>query len=223
MAPVIHRVGAVDSTQDEARRLLLRGEAEVGHVVLADEQRAGRGRFGRTWISPRGGLYATFVLPDIGMPSLRVGVAAVQTLEGFGLAAEIKWPNDLLVGGKKLAGILIEREGDRLLAGLGVNLRDAPIPKAISVVALGITVDRDDLTASMWAALRQPEAKAETLKAYRARCATLGRRVRVRQGEEDAVEGVAIDVDEEGRLLVEAAGRTITVSSGPCEHLDEHG
>jgi len=220
---VVHRLGAIDSTQDEARRLLRRGEAEVGHVVLADEQESGRGRFGRTWISPRGGLYATFVLPGIGLASLRVGVATVRALAEVGLDAKLKWPNDLLVGERKLAGILIEREGDRLLAGLGVNLRDAPLSTAISAAALGITIDRDDLAASIWAVLRQAESEAETLKAYRARCATLGRRVRVVQGEGDAVKGVAIDVDEEGRLLVEAAGRTITVSSGPCEHLDEQG
>ena len=108
MPLVVHRFREVGSTQDEARRLLGSGDARPGHVVVADEQRAGRGRFGRDWLSPTGGLYATFLLE--GDPAIAVasGVAVAQALTRLGVDARLKWPNDVLVEGRKLGGILIE-------------------------------------------------------------------------------------------------------------------
>lgn len=122
------------STNDEAKRLAREGAPE-GTLVVAGAQSGGRGRFGREWDSPPGGVYASFVLRPASPPasvaplSLVVALGAARALRTLGVPVGLKWPNDLLLDGRKLGGILLEMaaEADRvewLVAGLGVNVRD---------------------------------------------------------------------------------------------------
>jgi BirA family biotin operon repressor/biotin-[acetyl-CoA-carboxylase] ligase len=148
----------IGSTNDVASKLAASGDAE-GVVVVADTQTAGRGRRGRTWFSPPGaGLYVSVVLTpsksrDVEratlVTTLAAGVALVEGIrEATGLAAALKWPNDLYVGARKLAGILAEGAGDAVVLGYGINVLAASYPPELAdrVTALeselGRSVDR---------------------------------------------------------------------------------
>jgi BirA family biotin operon repressor/biotin-[acetyl-CoA-carboxylase] ligase len=141
------------STNDEAARLARMG-ARHGTVVLAEAQRAGRGRDGRTWESPPGGLYMSAVLrpplPLVDVPpmTLAIGIAVCDAARSVGASAVLKWPNDVLVGGKKLAGVLVEAQSqgnklDAVIVGIGVNLDTAPADRSIALgEAAGKPIDR---------------------------------------------------------------------------------
>lgn len=219
--PIVHRISFTTSTQDEARRLIEAGRAGAGHVVVAETQTGGRGRFGREWISPAGGLYATFIRESSPIPSIRAGVAVVDALKEFGLDARLKWPNDVLVGEKKLAGILVEAVGDLHLVGIGVNLTAAPIPTATSASDHNSTIDRNTLVEALRERLGADVLMSETMTAYRSACATIGRRVRVAFADaQPSIDGIARDVDSGGRLVVETKGGLRRVASGDCFHLE---
>jgi BirA family transcriptional regulator, biotin operon repressor / biotin---[acetyl-CoA-carboxylase] ligase len=161
----------IGSTNDVAAHLAAAGNAE-GTVVFADGQTAGRGRRGRSWFSPPGsGLYVSVVLapgrasiaPERAMTltTLAAGVALAEGIERIsGLGADIKWPNDLMVGRRKLAGILAEGvSGDSVVLGYGVNVSPAAFPPELGARAtsleseLGRPVDRAELFAESLAAL----------------------------------------------------------------------
>ena len=191
----------------------------MGHVVVADEQTEGRGRFGRTWLSPRGGLYATFVVANHPMLAIDSGLSVLQALERFGVEARLKWPNDLIVNGRKLAGILIETAEEAALVGVGVNLVEAPLETAVSVQAVGGDVRRGDLIVAIGERLGEGLASGDAFRAYREKLHTLGRSVKVKMAGGEVVEGTAVDVDSKGRLLVETRTGHRTISSGECFHL----
>jgi BirA family biotin operon repressor/biotin-[acetyl-CoA-carboxylase] ligase len=202
-APIdIIRLGTVPSTQDVARSL------PVGSVVVADHQTEGRGRLGRRFEAPPGSaLLASFVLPACPLASLAAGVGAA---EACGERVRLKWPNDLLLEGRKLGGILLERSGERCIVGTGINLTWAP------PAAARLDEDRDALLARMVTGLRRWFAAEpdEVLAAWRARADTLGRRVRVELPNE-YVEGVAEDLAPDGSLIV--AGRAF--AAGDVVHV----
>jgi BirA family biotin operon repressor/biotin-[acetyl-CoA-carboxylase] ligase len=196
------RLATTPSTQDVARGL------PVGSVVVADQQTSGRGRLGRRWEAPPGSaLLASFVLPARPLASLAAGVAAA---EASGPSVRLKWPNDLLLDGRKVAGVLVERRGERCVVGIGVNLTWAP-PGAGR-----LRTDRDLLLERLRGELEAwfAAAEAEVLAAWRARSDTLGRRVRVELPGE-TFEGWAEEVAEDGSLIVD--GRMVTV--GDVIHL----
>lgn len=152
----IERYDVVGSTNDVA--VAAAGERQPeGLVVVADEQRAGRGRLGRGWESPKGaGLYVSVLLrPPVPPPAwpllgLLCGVAAVAALRrAGGVEGALKWPNDVLVDGRKIAGILAEVTGDAVVVGMGLNVlqtRDQlPRPDATSILLAGGRVDREAL------------------------------------------------------------------------------
>ncbi|MDP2712787.1 MAG: biotin--[acetyl-CoA-carboxylase] ligase [Solirubrobacteraceae bacterium] len=210
-----HRVTA--STNDVARALAVAG-APHGSLVTAGEQRAGRGRQGRTWSAPAGrALLLSLVLRD--WPVLLPIAAAVAVAEIAGPDAAIKWPNDVLIEGRKVAGILCEGRSQEgwVVLGVGVNvaLREADLPPELAgrATSLGlepaaIAATRDGLLRALQRRLAQPAT--ELLADYRARDALLGRRVRWAHGE-----GVARGIDEAGRLLVrQADGSTATLDAG---------
>lgn len=118
----IHQFESLESTNATAL------SCPPGTVVMAECQTAGRGRYGRTWQSPKGNLYMSLVLSDLGKNNAYIAfltaVAVADSLPGFDIA--LKWPNDVLLSGKKLAGILIEKEGDKLVVGIGVNVMTSP-------------------------------------------------------------------------------------------------
>jgi len=199
---------SVPSTNDVARRLAEEGAGE-GTAVLARTQSQGRGRLGRSWASPPGGLYLSVVLrphlPPARWPLLSLAVAlgaAAGAEEVSRTTVELKWPNDLIAGGGKVGGVLLEAGADHAVAGIGINAAPAAaLPPG--AVALGVP-----LPPLVRAVLVHVEGSVDLaytdpgkmLARWRPRCLTLGRRVRVVGT--DIVEGVAEDVDEDGALIV---------------------
>jgi BirA family transcriptional regulator, biotin operon repressor / biotin---[acetyl-CoA-carboxylase] ligase len=229
----------VGSTSDEARHLAAEG-APTWTVVATAHQTAGRGRLGRRWqdVPGRSLLCSVILRPRLAPDDLQLVTlaAAIDLLDAAGLPGlGAKWPNDIVAGERKCAGILAEadvRDGvfDHLVLGVGVNvsagaddlpeeLRDT----ATSLAIEGASVDRDRLLASFLGSLRDRlEGDAFPLgvvEAYRPRCRTLGRRVRATTTVGGSVEGRAVDVDERGNLLVEQGGRIEPVAFGEVIHL----
>ena len=213
------RLGRVDSTQTVAFALAADGAADRT-VVVAQAQTAGRGRRGRLWLDEPGASLLTSIilrprLPPARLPtlSLAAGVAVVEALERVtGLKPRLKWPNDVLVDGRKLAGILLESRispSPLVVLGIGVNLAQRVFPadlaeRATSVrLATGRRVDADALLTALlesldaWRTRLETEGWAPIRERWRALTETLGRRVSI-----DGVEGVAVDVDEDGALIV---------------------
>lgn len=122
----------IPSTQDYAHDLIVSGDAVDKTVVVAQAQSAGRGRYKRTWVSHHGNLYASFIYkiyerdPKL---SYAVGVAVAETLISFGLKPQIKWPNDVLIDGKKISGVLIEYARNFVIVGIGINIKTCPTVK----------------------------------------------------------------------------------------------
>jgi len=235
MSWAVERLGSVASTMDEARSRARAG-APDGTVVVAEEQTGGRGTHGRSWFGPRGGLYVSLVLRGLGdmrLLSLALGNAVADALEVAGVEPQLKWVNDVLVGGRKVAGILVEAEsvGDRLdfaVAGIGVNVNGhaADFPAEVRDVA---TTVEDQLQCEScipdletllldriahWLGVLRAGRGAEVVAAYRARFALAGRRVSVTAGGQAAVDGVADGVDDQGRLLLRTASGTQALAHG---------
>ncbi|MGZ4734278.1 MAG: biotin--[acetyl-CoA-carboxylase] ligase [Acidimicrobiia bacterium] len=233
--PRFGEVRWLDETDSTNRYLLdaARSGASDGLVVVADHQRAGRGRLGRTWTAPPGASLLVSVLLRPGLaPDDRhlVVVAAAVAMTGAleattGVVAAVKWPNDLLVGERKVAGILAEAAGDAVVVGIGVNLDWPEIPSELEGIATAANLEggrptsREQLLAEFLtryeAALRDlPGAR----RAYRSRLATIGRRVRVERADTTLI-GIATDIDAAGHLLVEADGVTHSITAGDVVHL----
>ncbi len=234
----VHYHPRLPSTNDLAKEMGRQGAPE-GTLVVADGQEAGRGRLGRQWVSPEGvGLYVSLILrpplPPSELPqiTLTVAVAAAQALERVAqIAPGIKWPNDLLLGGRKLGGILteLETEAERiryLVVGMGLNVNTPGFPGELADTATSLwlaTGRRHSRVALLRAWLEELEALYEQflhrqfpviLRAWKRRSVTLGKPARVRQGERE-VAGVAVDVAPDGALLLRTgAGQLVRVTSG---------
>lgn len=231
----IHALDEVDSTQAEIARLAAAGAPE-GTVVTARHQRAGRGRRGREWWDGAGDSLLVSVLLR---PSLPVAEAPLLTflgalavavaVEAEGVAPGIRWPNDVLVDGGKLAGVLAEAattaEGrlDRVVLGIGINVDQANFPPELADRAVSLRIltgrrhdvgrVRDRLLGALDAGYRELRARGDAglLAAWRRRSVTLGARVRTADGRE----GVAEDVDEAGALILRTEdGRRLRVTAG---------
>ncbi len=221
----------IGSTNDAARQLADAGEPE-GTLVITDEQSAGRGRLGRSWVAPaRSSLLMSLILrPDLtpaqaARVTIAIALGACDALRAeTGLPAQIKWPNDLLVRGKKCAGILAESGivGEKLeyvIVGVGINVNFAAatvegIPRDATTIAdeLGQPFPRAQLARAI---LRATEAYYLRLRAgadlrdeYKNRLATLGQPVRA-QTAQGIAEGIAVDADENGALLLRRADGSI--------------
>jgi BirA family biotin operon repressor/biotin-[acetyl-CoA-carboxylase] ligase len=230
----IHLYQAVDSTNDEAMALAARGALD-GTVVIADAQRRGRGRMGRSWASPGGvGIYLSVILrPAIqphDAPSLTLlgAVAVAEAIEEVtGLAAGVKWPNDLIVRGRKVGGILgeVAAEVSRLhyvVLGIGVNVNQTEANfegelghTATSLrIETGRLVDRTAMIRSLCESLDRwyncflSEGPAPVLERLRRSCLTLGRQVVARSGDQQLC-GLAVDLDHAGALLIRDADQQL--------------
>jgi BirA family biotin operon repressor/biotin-[acetyl-CoA-carboxylase] ligase len=210
-----------DSTNERARALAMAG-APHGTLVTADEQSAGRGRQGRGWTAPpRSALLMSLVLRDL-RETLPLA-AAVAVCEALPLAAVIKWPNDILVGRRKLAGILVEgrpQEGWAVL-GIGLNVRTTEFPaelggQATSLRLEGVETTTEDVLELLLPALaewvRRPTA--EVLDAWRERDGLLGETVQWATGS-----GVGRGIDEAGALVVETSDGRVALKAGEV-HLE---
>jgi BirA family biotin operon repressor/biotin-[acetyl-CoA-carboxylase] ligase len=227
--------------------LLRRGGPE-GQVLVAESQTAGRGRMGRSWVSePGASLTFSVLLRPVAVPAARrgwlpllTGVAVASAVRDVsGVAATLKWPNDVLAGSRKLAGILAEQSGDTVVVGIGLNvstpagaLPDPPAGglRATSLLAEGASVPREavlagilrQLAARYLAFRADPDAaRGGLLTEYRVLCATLGRQVRVELPGDRVLSGIAEDVDADGRLLIAGPGGTplTAISAGDVIHV----
>lgn len=211
---------------DDARALAEQGAPE-GTAVVAEAQTAGRGRAGRAWASPAGGLYVSVVVRPA-MPAerwpllpLAAGVATLDALATYARGLRLKWPNDVVVpradGAPKVAGVLVEAHAPRYaVVGVGANVTSAPVPEATSLAALGATVDVDRLARELLACLETRYAELErgdaagVRRAWEARAGMLGARVKA-----EGAEGVAVRLAESGALVLRVDdGREVEVRAG---------
>ena len=200
-AKVVH-LESVTSTQDVARDL------PIGSIVTADHQTAGRGRLEHRWEAPPGAaLLASFVLAPNPLLSLAAGVAAA---EACGHGVRLKWPNDLLLDGRKVGGILVEATPAKAICGIGINLAWAPDGAACLDQPRDEVMARLKPAVAMWSSA-PPEL---VLNRWRVLSDTLGRRVRVELPDR-SFDGVAQDINARGELMVDG----VTVSAGSLRHL----
>jgi BirA family biotin operon repressor/biotin-[acetyl-CoA-carboxylase] ligase len=230
-----------------------RGGAE-GTVLAAEAQVAGRGRLGRRWVSPpRAGLAFSVLLRPAAVPvaargwlPLLAGLAVAAAVRAeSSVNALLKWPNDVLAGGRKLAGILAEQAAGAVVIGIGLNVSatraELPVPQATSLaLETAASPDRNRLLAGI---LRELESRYRMLAdhggadrrmaagpgaaaphaplraEYLDRCCTLGREVQVMMPGDRVIAGTAADVDEAGRLVVATAAGAVPVSAGDVVHV----
>jgi BirA family biotin operon repressor/biotin-[acetyl-CoA-carboxylase] ligase len=216
----IHLFESVSSTQTVARNLFASGVAHIGEIILADTQTAGRGRFGRRWISPSGGIYGTLICPPDSLVAMKAGMSVVRVLRAAGVPAEIKWPNDILVDGLKMAGLLIERDEIRALVGIGVNVTSSPLPTSTYLSLYASPGDRTAWIRRIADNLFEGIEERFDLNEYRQVCNTLGQHVRIEwPGHRPPLEGIATAIATAGQLVVQTDKGSVAVSSGECLHV----
>ena len=215
----------VSSTNDELRALAEMGTAE-GLILIAEEQTAGRGRRGAAWLSPKGQNLAFSVLHRPAVPkalwhrlSLAAGLAVAEALEAYVPVAEIKWPNDLRVSRKKIAGILIEAGADFVIIGIGINVNSTDFPEELAATSLreelGEEKDRAEVLHGVINRLARRAGEIGfgfdgILKSIRERCALTGHRVSFLSADKRR-EGVVKGIGTGGELLVEIDGMTESI------------
>jgi BirA family biotin operon repressor/biotin-[acetyl-CoA-carboxylase] ligase len=224
----IERYDELPSTQDVALDRIRAGTARPGDVVIAGRQTAGRGRRGRTWVSAAGALHATVTLPVPEQGWEWTGVAAAlaiaQALRSLGVPAGVKWPNDVMVAGRKIAGALVELPGQGLAAvGIGVNVDSCPPGDETAVGRPACAADHAPGRVDAAAVLRALFGGLEEiwplflagnqealLERWRALDTTPGRAVVL---ERDGRRAIAEGIDSFGALKVRTAGGEATLAS----------
>jgi BirA family biotin operon repressor/biotin-[acetyl-CoA-carboxylase] ligase len=235
---------SVDSTNTEAKKLLIQGEGE-GVIVTAGRQTAGRGRKGRTWLSPAGGLYFSLILhPRLEVESgpllgLLGACAVARSLSKLGVVGvSVKWPNDVLVKQCKIAGILCETVflgSDSLgtVVGIGVN-QNCPVskmpqglqwpttsiideigkPTSIESLLCSIVNEIDDLLQNV----EERRSFSEVLDEWRKLSSTIGSKVRVHE-DGKTIDGIVKNIDSNGALIVQTKNGLVSVLQGDVSHL----
>ena len=240
------RLGEVDSTNIYAERLA-ENEAPHGTVVIADSQTRGKGRLGRLWISPPGGIYMSIILrprmelKDSTLLTIMAGVACCRALRDVtGLDLEIKWPNDLIVSGRKLGGILTEVKSrahriEFVIIGIGINVNvlSDGFPSEVREIATSIRNEmlreqpKDALILALlnevdrWYDILMEKGGRPVLEEWRKFAAMLGKTVKVTVGKDELV-GVAEDIDGQGLLIMRLpSGAVRKISAGDLTILRE--
>ena len=230
MGRSIYYFNSIDSTNKKAKEIAL--DEKEGTVLIAEEQTAGKGRMGRSWVSPKGkGIWMSLILKPtmepMKVPKLTlIGAAAVyKALENMGIKAQIKWPNDVLIDGKKICGILTEMSGELNMVnyvimgiGINVNLDEGDFPeelkdKATSLkISTGKEINRKELTANilnefekLYISFKEKDQMNEVLKICRENSILLGEEVKIIRGNDVRI-GKAIDINENGELLIKFEG-----------------
>lgn len=230
----IHYFPEIGSTMDEARKLARRG-AQAGTIVIAEIQTGGRGRLNREWVSPRGGIYCTVILrPEVTptyapLANLMASVAVANTIRKlYGLNAEVKWPNDVLIAGRKVCGILAEMESGMevvrfINVGIGLNANTAVPEFAETATSLKEALRRDICRQEFLGALimeierRQDSlTDANILQEWRDLSVTLDTNVRITAANE-IISGRAVDIDDTGSLtIMQIDGSLRKIVAGDC-------
>lgn len=206
------------STNDDVREAARAG-APAGLVVVAERQESGRGRRGAAWVCPPGEGLAFSVLLRLSEPkalwprlSLAAGLAVAEGLDRHGVAAEVKWPNDVWIGGKKIAGILVEAGEDFVVVGIGINVGVTEFPEALEDSATSLALECGEapelplVLASVLERLPVWQVKIgsdfeELLRRFRERCALTGKQVRLTCAD-GVLAGEAAGIGDGGELLV---------------------
>ncbi|MDW7775926.1 MAG: biotin--[acetyl-CoA-carboxylase] ligase [Methanosarcinales archaeon] len=238
----IYYFDEIDSTNRKARELA--PGCPDGTIILAERQSEGRGRMGKEWYSPQGGIWLSIILkPDISPEhiyrlTLVAGVAVVETLVDMGIAAQIKWPNDILINEKKVCGILTEVDAEMdavnfVIVGIGINanIELDMLPPLFGVhstslkSAAGSAINRVELVQRLLERFEQDYGTFMSgdfdsiLKRWREHSATLNRRVRIVTRFRTIV-GEAVGIDHDGALVVEMEDGTLEREiTGSCVHL----
>lgn len=221
----LRRYDALDSTNEEARRLAKTGVRGPLWIV-SREQTAGRGRRGRVWISESGNLFATLLMQVTTSLSAQLGFVAglaaadAVTTHAPGAEVALKWPNDVLLNGKKVAGILLEALGhDSLAIGIGINLAHYPnateTPSTSIAAVMGKSPDLDGILLRLasamtaWYEIWLRQGFQPVRKAWLLRASGLGHAIRARLADSER-DGVFEDLDEDGALLLRDSTGTLT-------------
>jgi BirA family biotin operon repressor/biotin-[acetyl-CoA-carboxylase] ligase len=246
--PIFHKciyMPEVDSTQQTIKRLALQNEPE-GVIAVTDKQKNGRGRRGRQWedTGSKNLIFSVLLRPqlnpgEVQLLNLAAGLAVSGTLKNhYDLNAELKWPNDVLINGKKICGILSEAacEADRIyyaITGIGVNVNTsaATMNKNIRTAATSMQIESNRCTArplllsiilanfaELIETLNRANGAAELIRLYRNNCNTIGKEVRVIQ-DSDIFIGRAEDVTEQGALIVSIDGTRKIFAAADVQHL----
>ncbi len=231
-----------ESTNIIAREIA--GSVEEGTVVIAESQTGGRGRMGRKWISPEGGIWLSIIIKPKIQPlyasriTLLAGVSVAETIRGYGLPAKIKWPNDVLINGKKVCGILTEIEAEIDLiefcvVGIGIdaNVDTESFPEEARETStslkkeLGSGINRVEFAQKLLEEFEslylkfQKDGFSPILEEWRNMSATIGEWVKITT-QARTIYGEAIGVDSEGALVLETGeGKLEKIVAGNCEHL----
>ena len=229
----------IGSTMDAARELTKRGAGE-GTIVIAEAQTHGRGRLSREWLSPEGGIYFTLILRPKISPAyasrinLMAAVAVATTIRKlFGLKAELKWPNDVLIEGRKVCGILAEMDAETdvinfVNLGIGINANTS-VPRFEKMAtslkdALGKEISRKEFLSALLLEIKRRQAllmEEDLLEEWKKLSVTLNKDVKVIAPGEVIV-GRAIDVDTTGALIImDMNGSLRNAVAGDCIHLAE--
>lgn len=226
-------VEEVDSTNNLAKK----SEAKHGTVFIADRQTKGKGRLGREWVSENDGLWMSVCLTE-NIPSSNVssitlicGIAVCRALNRLcNINTMIKWPNDIVINGKKLTGILVEAVTEagsvtKVVAGIGINVSADNFPgelkaKATSLlIETGNTYKREDVARAVFEELEHYYNRfihggmEDILREYESLCANIGKQIAIIKGEEE-INGFARGISENGGLVVEINGELTEICSG---------
>jgi len=235
----IHYFPEIGSTMDAARELARKG-AKEGTIVIAETQAHGRGRLSREWLSPKGGIYFTLILRPRISPAyaprinLMASVAVATTIKKlFGLNAELKWPNDVLIEDRKVCGILAEMDAEMdvinfVNVGIGINANTS-VPQFVKTATslkdvLGREISRKDFLSVLLGEIERQQAllmEPDLIEEWKKLSGTLNKYVRILSPGEVIV-GRAIDIDTTGALILkERSGSLKKALAGDCIHLRE--
>jgi BirA family biotin operon repressor/biotin-[acetyl-CoA-carboxylase] ligase len=214
-ARIIHYYPSIDSTMTAAAGL------PVGNLVLAEEQTAGQGRHGHSWHSAAGdGIYCSLVVPQSPLLTLALGLATHTAIfEATGLVCDLRWPNDLLLAGRKVAGILVQAAGRNAIAGIGINVNHTEFPGDVAALATslrlaaGRAIAREDILLALLPAIDAivPQDKSAILASFTQLSSyASGKRVEV-ELPEALIAGTTAGLDPDGYLIVRRDDGTDTL------------
>jgi len=226
----IYRFDEVDSTNEYAKSLI--GKAPEGTIVLADRQTAGKGRFGRSWYSPEGGIWMSVILrpPQMSLMSIIAGIAICETLSCYGVLPVIKWPNDILLNKKKIAGTLVEIVDDALILGIGINLNIRSFPEELKDIASSVFLETKKhfgekmiyqtlcRELDYFYMLLKNNQVSHILTKWRNYTTMLGRDVIVVLPDNKMLTGRVLEISNEGALIILLpTGKVERILAGECQ------
>ena len=225
----VYRFKELPSTNEFAKSLIKK-EAEEWTIVIADKQTKGKGRLNKIWYSPTGGLWFSILLrpTNVLVVPLCVGVAVCEAMRELGVDAHIKWPNDILIHSKKVAGILSEFDEGTVIVGVGINLNIREFPKEIENTATslllerGKTFDKDNVFDLVMMKIKEKynateaNKQQEIITEFKSLSITIGKRVKI-ETPNGCLEGKALDIDSDGALILKlSSGNIEKIYAGEC-------